>query len=206
MHTEAGASIQNNKQTLSFKRLFILQSQLLHRYIDFKGLPKLLPSTALCSAYQMHPVASPPQGDAARSIGGAFCGRCPESSMCICWKVAGGSRPGQPEGALVDLLLTLEVKAQGGVPGGHRGRALAVVPGVLPLLRLVVGGVFGEATAEGVHGLRGLGWQAALLLVVHEGFLVGPGHRADHLLLAAVRCAGRGRAGAGVHRRGGFWV
>lgn len=204
MHTEAGASIQTTNRHFHLKGFLFYKVRFYTLTLIFNGLPKLLPSTALCSAYQMHPVASSPQGDAARSIGGAFCGRCPESSMCICWKVAGGSRPGQPEGALVDLL-TLGVKAQGGVPG-HRDRALAVVPGALPLLRLVVGGGFGEATAEGVRGLRGLAWQAALLLVVHEGFLVGPGHRADHLLLAAVRRAGRGRAGAGVHRRGGFWV
>lgn len=56
--------------------------------------------------------------------------------------------------------------------GGRCCHVVLAVPGSQPLLRQLVG--------------RGLWQQAALLLVVHKGLLVGSGHRADHFLLAAV--------------------
>lgn len=141
----------------------------------------------------MHSVASSPQGHAEGSAGGALCGRSSESSMIVGWTVAGGGAPGQSEGAVVGgvVLLTL---------GAHAGRVLSscgdqvvvVVPGVLLLFYLVVRGIGGRATVVGAGGGRSLCCQVALLLVVHEGLLMGPGHRTNHLLLSAVRCTGRG--------------
>lgn len=63
------------------------------------------------------------------------------------------------------------------------GDVVAVVPDLLRLLHApaVVADAFG-------HGWRAGG--LVLLLVVHEGLLVGPGDCADDLLLAAVRGAG----------------
>jgi len=118
----------------------------------------------------------------------------------------GGGTPGQPEGAVVVgvVLLTLGAQAGGGVLRCHGDHVVAVVPGVLTLLCAEVRDVLGRAAVQGVRRGRGLGGQAALLLVVHEGLLVGPGHGADHLLLAAVRGGGRGRAG--VHGHGGVGV
>ncbi len=141
-------------------------------------------------SYQMHSVASSPQGPVVGSVGRALCGRSSESSMVVGWTVAGGGGPGQSEGTVVGgiVLQTLGAHAGGRVLCCHGNQVVVVVPGVLLLLlSLVVRGVFGRAIVEGAGRGRGLSCQAALLLVVHEGLLVGPGHRTDHLLLPTVR-------------------
>lgn len=66
--------------------------------------------------------------------------------------MAGGGTLGQSEGAVVAAaaaadLLTLRTHAGGGVLGRHGDQVVAVVPGILPLLYPVVGGVFGGAAA-----------------------------------------------------------
>ncbi len=102
--------------------------------------------------------------------------------------MASGSTPGQPEGAVVGgvVLLTLGAQARLGILSCHGDQVVVVVPGILLLLCPVVSGVFGRAAVQGDFRVLGLSCQVALLLVVHEGLLVGPGHRANHLLLPAV--------------------
>lgn len=146
----------------------------------------------MCWSHQVHPVAASPLAPPA---GRAGSGGRSQSPMCIGGGVAGLPGPGPPEGAVLQGLVFLRKTALAvwRLLRCHGNQVVAAVPCILLLLFLAfVGGAGG--------GQRLLG-QAALLLVVHEGLLVGPGHGADHLLLAAV-----GSAGAGVHRHGGLGV
>lgn len=147
----------------------------------------------------MHPVAPPPQSPGVAPVDGTLVGHVPESSMSVGWTVAGGGAPGRSEGEGTVLgALGAQV---GGVLGLQAHQVVVVVPGVL-----LVRGVLGSAAILEARGGRGLAGQAALVLVVHEGLLVGSGHGADHLLLPAVRRTEGGRAGTGVHRHGWFGV
>lgn len=125
----------------------------------------------------MHSVASSPQRHAVGSIV-ALGGWSSDSSMVVGWTVAGGSTSGQSEGAVVgcDVLLTMGSQACWGVLYCHGNQVVVVVPGILPLLYPVGFGVLGRATVQGSCDGRGISRQAALLLVVHECLLVGPGH------------------------------
>lgn len=76
----------------------------------------------------------------------------------------------------------------------------------VPALSLVLLRVAISHSLSKAGGGRGLGRRARLLLVVHEGLLVRPRHRADDLLLPAVRRAGGGRTGGGVHGDRGLGV
>lgn len=143
-------------------------------------------------SYQMHPVASSAKEPAVVSVGGALRSWSSKSSVCGVWTVV-GSTPGQFEWAVVGgvVVCTLRAQAGGGVLCCHGDQVVFVVPGLLLLLCPMVSGVLGRATVRGARGIWGLGCQAALLLVVHEGLLVAPGDRGNHLLLPAVRCTWR---------------
>lgn len=125
----------------------------------------------------MHSVASSTQGHAVGSVVALF-GWSSASSMVVGWTVAGGSTSGQSEGAVVGcgVLLTLGSQACWGVLYCHGNQVVVVVPDILPLLHPVGVGVLGRATVQGSFDGRGIGRQAALLLVVHECLLVGPGY------------------------------
>lgn len=131
----------------------------------------------MVSSHQVHPVASSPLGPPA---GGAGCRWRSQSSMCVGGSVTGVHGPGHPEGTVLHgiVLLRKTALAVRRLLRCHGNQVVVVVPCILLLLFLVdVGGACGRQRLIG---------QAAPLLVVHEGLLVGPGHRADHLLFAAV--------------------
>lgn len=134
------------------------------------------------ASYQIHSVASLRLKPAVGTR--AIQGRSSQSLVCVDWILAGSRSPGESEGAVLGQVLLTGAQAGGGVLHCHADQVVVVVPRFLTLLCPVVVGV--GAAVKSSCRVGGLSRQAALLLVVHESLLVGPGHRADHLLLAAV--------------------